>query len=254
MAKASGFVLEITSSNFKREVLDRSRRTPVVLDFWASWCGPCRTLSPVLEKLAEEGRGAFYLGKVDTEKEAVLAQQFGVQSIPFVVAMMGGQPVDGFVGALPESEVRRFLDSVGIRLEKGEAKEADPDSPEAAFASAGEALRKGDLEKAREALARIPEEHELHSAAERISAAIEFFSLRDSSAKPGPAAPLSRAAAAFREGRYREALEECLASVRMDSRFKDSLARRGMVGIFTVLGEEDPLTDAYRKRLAETLY
>ena len=115
-------VLEITPQTFEKEVVQRSLETPVLVDFWATWCGPCKTLGPVLEKLAGEYAGAFVLAKIDIDRNAELADMFGVQSVPTVVLVSGGQVVDGFVGAQPESKIRELLARHGV----GAKKAADP--------------------------------------------------------------------------------------------------------------------------------
>ena len=106
----SSFVIEVTAKNFEQDVIDRSDSVPVVIDFWAAWCGPCRMLGPVLEKLAPDYNGQFVLAKVDTDAENELALQFGVRSIPAVFAVRGGKAVDGFVGVQPESVIRMWID------------------------------------------------------------------------------------------------------------------------------------------------
>ena len=106
----SSFVIEVTAKNFQEDVIDRSNSVPVVIDFWAAWCGPCRMLGPVLEKLAHEYNGKFILAKIDTDSDSELALQFGVRSIPAVFAVRGGQAVDGFVGVQPEAVIRTWID------------------------------------------------------------------------------------------------------------------------------------------------
>src|SRR5690606_5152437 len=106
----SPHIADVTAKTFQSEVVERSRTTPVVIDFWATWCGPCRTLGPLLEKLAIEGKGRFFLAKVDVDQNPELARTFQVQSIPMVLAIAGGRLVDGFTGAQPEKFVREFID------------------------------------------------------------------------------------------------------------------------------------------------
>lgn len=102
-------IFDVTEDNFETDVISASLDTPILLDFWAEWCGPCKALGPILDKLAEAYQGAFRLGKIDVDKQKALAQAFGIRSIPTVMLVSGGKPVDGFAGALPEGEIREFL-------------------------------------------------------------------------------------------------------------------------------------------------
>jgi putative thioredoxin len=143
---------DITLETFETDVLKQSLQTPVLVDFWATWCGPCRTLGPILEKLETEYDGRFLLVKVDSDRERELSQAFGVRSIPTVILMKGGQPVDGFVGALPEGQIRKFLDK---HVPAASAVASEEDHGEAG-ALLAEGDREGALEKFREAIAVDP--------------------------------------------------------------------------------------------------
>lgn len=249
-------VLEVTTGNFQ-SVVEGSMQRPVLLDFWAEWCGPCRTLGPVLDKLVAEFGGAFTLGKVDTEAQPELAQLFQVQSIPFCVLIDGGRPVDGFRGALGESEVRQFLQRHGVTALVTAADAApvvDVDSPAARFAAARQAAADGQVEPALQALAGIPEEDPMIDAAGRLRDAIAFLqaSLRDDAV--GAEGLLAAARHQFLAKDLPAAMETILAAVAADKTFMNGLARRAMLLCFLVLGEADERCDDYRRRLATLLY
>src|SRR5919112_4627716 len=167
-AAAGQWVIDVSEETFQAEVLERSLEVPVVVDLWAEWCGPCKQLSPVLERLAQAGRGTWILAKVDVDANPRIAQAFGVQSIPMVVAVAGGQPVDAFTGAVPEPQVKEWIGAMIDQLrdrmpgiaaaEQAAAAEGDgvveePDDPR--FTAAEDALERGDYAAAEAAYQQI---------------------------------------------------------------------------------------------------
>lgn len=257
-------VINVTDADFETTVLEESKNRPVVLDLWASWCGPCRTLGPILEKIADERAGAFLLAKMDVDANPMVSQAFGVQSIPTVLAFKDGAPVTGFVGAYPEDAVNDFVDGLlptDAEVEAAEAKaEAEAGDVEGAEEHYREALaddpankdaavglgrllaERGELEEASSLIApHIPD-----SEASKVASIVEVKGWAGLEGT-GPLDAAKRLAAA---GDYRDALAGMLALLAEEQ----DAARQAMVAVFDVLGAENALTLEYRRRLTAALF
>jgi putative thioredoxin len=267
MSVTARFAVDVTDQDFEQVVVEGSKTRPVVVDLWAAWCGPCRTLGPILEKVASERDGAFLLAKLDVDANQVgnaLLQAVRSQGIPTVVAFSGGEPVSMFIGAYPEQEVNAFIDGIlpseaKLATEEAHAEEAsgdlesaeagyrealgkEPTNPDAALGLARLLAEHGDLDEARDLIAPLLPDAE----AERVASVIR---VRDWGALDG-AGPLDAAKRLAAEGSFREALDAMLAVLGDD---RDS-ARAAMVDLFSVLGDEDPLVMEYRRKLTNALF
>jgi putative thioredoxin len=260
-------VIDVGDDDFAEKVLEESKRRPVVVDFWAEWCGPCRTLGPVLEKVAEDHNGEFLLAKLDTDANPYVSSQFRIQSIPNVWAFVDGKPVDQFIGAYPEPAVREFVERLlptEADRDAAEAAEAaaagDPEAAERGFREAlatdptnrtaaiglgGLLVERGDAEEARELLQPLVPDPEADRLLAKLRVA-EWAALSDGS-------PLTQAKRMAGDGRYREALDGLLGAVQYSPEDRDS-ARSAMLDVFAVLGEDDPMVREYRSKLAAALF
>jgi putative thioredoxin len=271
-------VVEVTEATFQTEVVDRSLQVLVVVDLWATWCGPCKQLSPVLERLAEEGNGAWVLATVDVDANPRIAQLFGVQSIPTVVAIAGGQPVDAFAGALPEPQVRQWIDSLlnalrdqlpGIAAaERGadgeDAAEAVEEPEDPRFTAAEDALERGDFTEAEAAYQRILDNEPANEQAKTAIAQVRFLA-RAASADPesvarADAAPddveaqLAAADAELADQRVDEAFRRLIGVVRASSGDDRDQVRKHVLELFDLFPQDDPRVLKARRDLANALF
>lgn len=293
-AGSGGYVKESSTAAFAKDVIEVSMQVPVIVDFWAPWCGPCKTLGPALEKLVNQAKGAVRMVKINVDQNQELAGQLRIQSVPTVYAFKGGRPVDGFVGALPESQLKQFIE----RLTGGVAPGADID---AALAEAAELMTQGDagtavaiyqevlaedpkhtgalsgliraaiilgdVDGAKQILDGLPPELARHADLQAARSALEVA--EQASAAAGSAAELRRrvatdpadhqarfdlALAYYASGEREAAVDELLEIVRRDRGWNDDAARKQLVKFFDAFGATDPLTVSARRRLSSLLF
>ena len=253
-------IVDVTEATFQTEVLERSLSVPVVIDFWAEWCGPCKQLSPVLEKLAREYDGAWVLAKVDVDANPRLAQMFRVQGIPMVYAVVGGQPVDTFTGVVPEAQLRPWLEAL-LRAAGSEA--PVPEDPD--LLAADDLLADGDLDGAERAYKKILADRPAEAAAESGLAQVGLFRrvqgvnptevLAAAEAAPDDVAAQTLAAdVEMMSGQADQAYTRLIALVRRTAGEDREKARLHLVSLFTVGDPDDPAVATARRALASALY
>jgi putative thioredoxin len=280
------WIFDVGEADFETAVVQRSKEVPVVVDFWAPWCGPCQTLGPLLERLTEEHAGAFLLAKVDIDQNQNLASAVGVRSVPMVIGLRDGGVVSEFVGALPEPQVREFLARVlpsesekaarrghelltAGQLEESEqafreALELDPRCEGAHVGMVKILAERGEDDAALELAERVTPGTPERQEADRLAAAIRIrqagtvddAGLRARVEKdPGDLdARFELGHVLGAKGQYEGALQHYLEIVRRDREFRDQAARKAMLDVFELLGGDDPLVERYRSELAKVLF
>ncbi|MCQ8781977.1 thioredoxin [Mangrovibrevibacter kandeliae] len=288
---AGDLIKDTTTAKFSADVIQESRRQPVLVDFWAPWCGPCKQLTPILEKVVKAANGAVKLVKMNIDEHPSIAGQLGVQSIPAVFAFVNGQPVDGFMGALPESEVKRFIERLGgggpdpiaEALEEAGRLLAEGDAGDAAqlyaailqqdqgnvgaIAGLGECYyAAGDLERAEAMLGQVPadkaEDAAVSALRTKLKLAAEIAGLGDpvvlqqriESDAGDHAARYDLALIAQAKGDREQAAGHLLEIIRRDRGWNEDGARRKLLELFEVWGPMDPATKDARRRLSSLLF
>ncbi|GAB4069096.1 thioredoxin [Ancylobacter sonchi] len=288
-----GVIIDTTTRSFMKDVVEESQRRPVLVDFWAPWCGPCKQLTPVIEKVVRAAKGKVRLAKMNTDEHPTVAQQLGIQSLPTVYAFVNGQPVDGFMGAQPESQVQALVDrlvaaggggpdlaeilaSADAALAEGDAAGAtelyahvlaeEPGNVKALAGIARAHLATGDLEQAKATLALVPEAGAGDPAVAAVRAAID---LEEAAAALGDVRELEAKVAANAadhqarfdlalalnaRGKREEAVDELLTIVRKDRNWNEDGARKQLVQFFEAWGPTDEMTVLGRRRLSSILF
>jgi len=281
-------VFEATTETFEAEVLQKSLQTPVLVDFWATWCGPCKSLGPILEKLAGEYNGAFELAKVDVDKEQQIAAAFQIRSVPTVFLIKDGQIVDGFPGAMPEGQLREFLTQHGVTALEGPATEdtpaealpldpqaevaalreaitAEPDKAELKLDLALALIKTGATAEAGPLLDALPANLATDDRAIRARARLDFGNALQGAPAADTLASRIQADGNDLEARYQygihqllggndeAALEQFIEMLRIDRSFRDNLPKKALIDAFRVIEDED-LVGRYRRRMSSLLF
>ena len=274
---ASEFIVNVNEADFEYEVLAYSQQIPVIVDFWAEWCAPCRVLGPILEELVQEAQGSFRLAKVDVDQNSNLAARYQVRSIPAVKAFKDGRVVAEFMGVRPEPQVREFMRGIApspgdLALEKGQSllREHQPRAAETAFRQSLEnipdqpaallglirsLILQGKYSDSLKITRNFPASREYNSAEALLPLLTALNDLDHDSDSDDPLdAAFWNAVRIMKRGNYEAAMDGLLDILRQDKHYRDGRARKLILAIFELLGEEDSITRQYRSELALVLF
>jgi len=293
MAAPEGLIKETTTQGFMKDVIEESKRQPVLIDFWAPWCGPCKQLTPLLEKIVKNAKGAVKLVKMNIDDHPAIPGQMGIQSIPAVIAFVNGQPADGFMGALPESQILAFIDrvtkgkaggnetaelikSADVAIAEGDTQgaaeiyshilEEDPANVPALAGLARCHVANNELEKAKQVLTQVPAAKQNDAAVAAARAALE---VAEQASSVGPIGELEQKVAANpldhqarfdlavalnAAGKRQEAVDRLMEIIRRDRKWNEDGARKQLVQLFEAWGPTDEATVAGRKTLSSVLF
>ncbi len=291
-AGGDDLIRNATDRSFMADVIEPSKTVPVLVDFWAPWCGPCRQLTPVIEAAVRAAKGAVKLVKINIDENPGIAGQLRIQSIPAVIAFQNGQPVDGFMGALPESQIKQFInrlsgqvdgeavedliarahqamasgDAGGAAQDFAQALQMDKDNPEAIAGLARLYLMSGDPDQAKELIDSAPETKKSHPAIASVRASMELAGemegaeelgaaqARAAKAQKDPEAHFVLARARLAAGDMEGCVDALLASIALDREWNDASARQLLLRVFDAAGPASELAKSGRRRLSSILF
>jgi len=284
---SDAYIFDVDESNFHGVVVENSHKLPVLVDFWADWCQPCQALIPTLHKLAEDMAGQFVLAKVNSDQQQALAQQYGVRSLPTVKLFMNGEVVDEFTGALPESEIRAFLDKYIEREsdrimaaayaehEKGnadaavalmkQAADSDPENIRVQVIYLRVLIGHGEQDEALQRLEQLPPDIQADAALQGLRAQLDIMAQAGGANTDDLVARIEAdendfeareklSAVLVSQGDFQPALQQLFEIMKRDRTYNDDAGRKGLLKIFEMLGSDNPLVGEYRRRMSTLLF